>query len=463
MFDRENWHNQIVENLNAFARNPWQEVQISGSHSMLGYLAMRTIEPFLEAFMHEPINAVIALSSITREPGADRIILRASQLYFQGAHLLEREMHTLPTMRSTLEQLMVTLNIVHLARQRLNSNRDDWFRQTLIKELEVFDTNQFVQIRHLLDDPGWKWRHDAIAGLKHRHGQFTPAELILLSEGLKDSSSDVRATAARILGEFAHTPPVQLIKTLVHVALHDCDMKARNAAARSLGGLSERIASPEILDLLAEHFLDPDCFVRSATAMLVSELGEMAAIPAMIHSLIRLLKDSDPYAREAAAIALGRLGPSAYTKEVFAALTEAGQDFDPAVHEAAVESLIQLRKLRVDDSLASKTQRLDAAPTRRLDAPATQRLDASDDTPLGAPQTQRLDDTSDDTPLGAPQTQRLDAAAHPSSGLNKMSKEQILETATSRRKAALSSLRQRLSSSSNSTRKKSGTSELQPA
>jgi HEAT repeat protein len=346
MFDQETWHNQIVERLNTFARNPWQDIQLSGARTVFGYLALRTLEPFLEAFQREPVNAVLALANIAQGSGADYIVRQATRLRFQGGRMLERELPSNPDLCATVEHLMVALNVVHMVRQRLNSTRDDWLRHTLMKELESLGPILFVRIRNLLEDPGWKLRLGAILNLKHSQGNFTPAELILLSEGLKDSSAEVRSAAARRLGDFAHTPPVQLVKTLVHVSLHDCDMKTRRVAARALGGLRNRIASPEVLTLLVQHLSDGDCFVRSAAAMLLIELGEMAGIPPIIERLIWLLKDSDPYVREAAALALGHMGKSALTGEVMEALTDAGADSDSAVHEAAVESLIQLRKLR---------------------------------------------------------------------------------------------------------------------
>jgi len=370
MFDQETWYNQIVDCLNDFARNPWQDVMVHGANTLLGYLAFRTLNPFLEAFQEEPINSIIALASITRGSGADYIVRRASQLQYQGARLLEREMHTNPELCHAVERLMVALNMVHLARQRLNSSRDDWMRQTLMFELQSFPVSVFTQIRQLLEDPGWKLRYDAIQRLKNQHGNFAPSQLILLSESLKDSVSEVRTVAARRLGEFAQTPPIQLVKVLVQVALHDCDMKTRNAAARSLGVLRERIASPEILDLLTEHLGNGDCFVRSATAMLLTELGDMAGIPKIVTKLVQLLKDSDPYVREAAAIAIGRMGKAAATKDVMEALTRAGQDVDSDVHEAAVESLLQLRRLRASLPYKGKEHGSNAPPihTNEIDS-----------------------------------------------------------------------------------------------
>jgi HEAT repeat protein len=346
MFDQEQWQNQIIERFNAFARHPHQDMLISGANTLLGYLASRMLEPFLETFHQEPVNAVLVLAEIARGPGTDHIIRRATHLRFQGARLLEREMAVRRDVCLAIEQMMIALNVVHLARQRLNSSRDEWLRQTLAHELDSYDASLFVQVRNLLEDPGWKLRLEAISKLKQRQGEFTPADLILLREGLKDSSSDVRSAAARRLGDFAQNPPIPLVKALVQVSLHDCDMKTRRVASRALGSLRDRIACPEILELLVCHLSDGDCFVRSATAMLLIELGEITAIPPVIESLIDLLQDNDPYVREAAALALGHMGTPAVSQHVMEALTEAGADSDSAVHEAAVESLVRLRKLR---------------------------------------------------------------------------------------------------------------------
>ncbi len=366
MFNQENWHNQIVQSLNVFARNPWQDVQMNGAATLLGYLAARTVEPFVDAFQQEPINAVQTLAAIVHNSGADHLVRRAHHLRYQSARLLEREFHTHPDLCLAVEQVMVTLQVVQVARQRLNSTRDEWFRQTLMHELSIYPPHMFLQIRHVLQDAGWKLRHNAIASLKERQGQFTPAELIMLSEALKDSSSDVRTAAARRLGDFAQTPPLQMIKTLLQVALHDRDMQTRYAAARALGSLRDRIASPEVLDHIFTRLSDEDCFVRSAAVMVVVELGDLAGIPKIITQLVALLNDNDVYVQEGAAHALGRMGRTALTREVMDALANAMQEGESVVHEAALEAMLQLRKLRGTQPIKNSSN-----PTTPLSATAS--------------------------------------------------------------------------------------------
>lgn len=346
MFDQDIWRARIAERFGNFARNPRQDIQITGTATVLAYLSVRTLEPFLEAYQQTPIAAVMTLATITRGPGADLIVRRAGQMRYQAARLIERELRTRPEVRTTLEQLFVGLDVIHLARQRLNSSRDEWFRVTLLSELDGFTATEFVQLRRQLLDAGWQSRYEAIRSLRSRNGRYTTSDLVLLHESLTDSVSHIRAAAARMLGQFAGTPPAQLVKALTRVALYDCDLETRFAAARTLGALRDRIASPQLLDHLGQCLRDEDSFVRSAAALTLGQLGEMAGTPSLIAGLVELLRDPDPYAREAAARALGRIGAAAATSTVLNALTRAVEDPDANVHEAAIESLKHLRKLR---------------------------------------------------------------------------------------------------------------------
>lgn len=346
MFDQEIWRTRVAERLSSFARNPRQDIQLTGTGTVLAYLAVRTLEPFLEAFQQEPVAAVLTLAEITRKPGADQIVRRASQMRYQVSQLIERELRTKAELRVAIEQLLVALNVIHLARQRLNSSRDEWLRLTLLTELDSYDPSEFIQLRRLLHDPGWKSRYETIRSLRHRNGAYTAADLVLIHDGLADSASHVRAAAARMLGQFAGTPPQPLVKALTKVALYDCDLETRYAAARTLGALRDRIASPHLIDYLGQCLNDDDSFVRSAAALVLGQLGDLAGTPTLIERLTDMVSDGDSYAREAAARTLGRIGAAASTTQVLSALTRAMEDPDANVHEAAVDSLTRLRKLR---------------------------------------------------------------------------------------------------------------------
>lgn len=361
MFDQDEWRARIADRLSGFTRNPRQDIQIAGASSVMGYLAVRTLEPFLTAFQHEPVAAVLALAEITRGHGADPIVRRASQMRFQVSILIERELRSRAELRAAVEQLFVALNVIHLARQRLNSSRDEWLRLTLLGELDAYSPNEFSQLRRLLHDPGWQSRYETIRSLRIRNGSYSAGDLVLLHDGLSDSASHVRAAAARMLGQFAGTPPPQLAKALTRVALYDCDIETRYAAARTLGALRDRIASPQLLDHLALCLGDEDSFVRSAAALALGQLGELAGTPTLITQLTLLMGDSDPYAREAGARALGRIGTAAATPTVLEALSRAMEDADANVHEAAIDAITRLRKTRTTNILSQPR-----APTEPL-------------------------------------------------------------------------------------------------
>lgn len=345
MFDHETWRREIAERLTSFTRQPRQELQLAGAPTLLGFLLTRTLDPFLEAFQREPIAAVLALAEITRSEGANQIVLRAARMRYQAAAQVDRELRASKDLRQAAEQLLVELQTVPIARQRLNSSREAWLRSTLEHELDAY-VGEFAQLRRVLRDPGWQTRYEALRGLRQRQGHYTPADLVLIHDGLNDSAAHVRAAAARALGLIAITPPALLVKALLRVALHDCDAETRVAAARSVGMLREHVAHPQVLDHLAARLSDEDRFVRSATAIVLGELGDLAGSQTLVQRLTAMLSDPDAYAREAAARALGKLGPTAAVPEVLNALSQAAGDSDVHVHEAATDSLVHLRELR---------------------------------------------------------------------------------------------------------------------
>jgi len=345
MFDQDTWRRQIADQLRGFARNPRQEMQLAGAPSLLSYLVARTLDPFLEAFQREPIAAVMTLAAITHTPGADQIVQRAARMRYQSAAQVDRELRASKDIRAAAEQLLIELQTIALVRQRLNGGRDEWVRATLDRELDTF-AGEFTQLRRALSDRGWQTRSEALRALRSRKGRYSPADLVLIHDGLTDSAAHVRAAAARMLGLIAEPPGALLQKTLIKVALHDCDAETRVAAARAIGMLRDYMTSPQLLDHLSACLFNEDSFVRSAAALVLGELGEMASAPILVKHLTRLLDDPDAYAREAAARALGRIGASAATPDVLAALTRAMEDAELNVHEAASDALARLRESR---------------------------------------------------------------------------------------------------------------------
>ncbi len=345
MFDHESWRQQIAEALNGMARKPWQELQLAGTPTLLSFLVSRTLAPFWDAFQEEPISAVLALSTITRGVGANILVRRAMRMRYQSAAQMDRELRASHDVRTAVEQLLVELQTIPMARQRLSSGHESWLRNTLERELDQY-AGEFTQLRRVLRDPGWQTRYEALRSLRMRQGGYTPADLVLIHDGLSDSAAHVRTAAVRALSTMDETPPLLLVRALVRVALHDPDAETRFAAARSIGTLRRYLASPQLLDHLVDYLGSPDSFVRSAAALVLGQLGDYAGSSEAVRKLTRLLEDADAYAREAAARALGRMGLAAATGETMAALQRAASNGDVNLHEAATESLVWLREVR---------------------------------------------------------------------------------------------------------------------
>ncbi len=345
MFDEDTWRRQIGERLGEFARNPRMEMQLAGTQSLFAYLVSHTLHPFLEAFHTEPINAVLALSLISRSSGADYIVRSAARMRYQSSLHIERELRSCKELRVAAEQFMIELQTIPQARQRLNSSREEWLTEMIERDIDAFP-GEFSQLRRVLRDTSGQVRIDMLRRLKNRGGRYTAGDLAILQDGLRDSSAHVRSAAVRLIGMMTGEPPQVLVSMLVKVALHDSDAETRFASARAIGMLRDYVISPQLLDQLSLNLIDHDRFLRTAAALVLGQLGEMASAPLLIRNLTRLLQDTDVYAREAAARALGRIGFAAATPEVLAALTRTTQDLDVQVHEAATESLIQLRDLR---------------------------------------------------------------------------------------------------------------------
>jgi HEAT repeat protein len=351
MFDQEQWRRQISERLSGFARNPRQEIQLAGSPSLLAYLIVQTLDPFLAAFSEDPIQAVLTLAEISRGPGANQLVRRAARTTYQSAAQIDRDLRGSREIRVAAEQILVELQTIAIARQRLNGVREEWLRSSLERDLDEYP-GEFAQLRRAAHDPSGQVRFEALRRLRAREGRYSPADLVLLHDSLGDSSAQVRALTARLLGMIADPPPALLARTLVHVALTDCDAETRFAASRAIGMLREQLASPQLLDCLSEHLSDRDRFHRAAAALVLGQLGELAGTPTLIENLTQLLGDSDMYAREAAACALGRIGAPAATAEVMEALLRATQDSEVQVHEAATDALITLRAVPATPELA---------------------------------------------------------------------------------------------------------------
>jgi HEAT repeat protein len=150
---------------------------------------------------------------------------------------------------------------------------------------------------------------------------------------LRDPDSDVRSSAALILGNFTAVPEV--VPALIE-ALRDADSGVRDSAAMSLKRFAP--GANEAIPPLTEALRDADPIVRSQAAVALGSFGEAArgSVPAMIS----LLRELSPQGRVRVIGALGEIGPAA--KDAVPALEQALEDKYTA--EKAAEALKKIRQ-----------------------------------------------------------------------------------------------------------------------
>jgi HEAT repeat protein len=145
---------------------------------------------------------------------------------------------------------------------------------------------------------------------------------------LQDPSRDVRAEAARALGQLGAS--AEIVAELMDVVRRG-PSHAKLAALQALSWLD----APSTFTVLVKALDDSNAEIRQAAVSALGELAERRAIP---HLLARLAKDRAPGVRTEAAFRLGKLdGPV-----VLPALRMAAADRDARVRwwaEAAINSI----------------------------------------------------------------------------------------------------------------------------
>jgi quinoprotein glucose dehydrogenase len=160
------------------------------------------------------------------------------------------------------------------------------------------------------------------------------------SATLTDVARDGKHQLARLhalwgLGQIGRQEPAAL-KSLLPL-LKDADIEVRAQAARVIGDAKLASATDALLTLLK----DPEARVRFFAAQALGKIGNAHAAPALI-AMLRANADQDRYLRHAGVMALARLHP----QDV---LHAAAKDESPAVRMAV---LLALRRLESPDVVA---------------------------------------------------------------------------------------------------------------
>ena len=217
--------------------------------------------------------------------------------------------------------------------------------------------------------------------LARRDGGSTHAQA--LQALLADADAEIRAQAARLLGDVRHAGAADALIPL----LQDDAPRARFFAAEALGRIGHRPAVQAIVNMLEEND-DEDVYLRQAGATALSRIGDAAALGALAdHPSVavrvaavvalrrmgdpaagRFAADADEYVATEAARAINDDGGIEGALEALAVTLESA----PYTSEAFVRRAINAN-LRVGDAAAARRV---AAYAARGDAPAAMRAEA---------------------------------------------------------------------------------------
>jgi len=178
-----------------------------------------------------------------------------------------------------------------------------------------------------------------------------PKDALSLIELLSDSDSNIRSSAASVLGYIAQKNPEpitpEVIQPLIEL-LADEDSGVRSNASTTLGYITKNnpeAITPEVVQVLIELLADEDSNVRSSAA---SALGDIAQkkpepiTPEVIQPLIELLVDEDSGVRSNASTTLGYItknNPEGISPEVIQSLIELLTYNEYSVRLSAIRAL----------------------------------------------------------------------------------------------------------------------------
>ncbi|HCW89297.1 MAG TPA: hypothetical protein DHU56_04465, partial [Marinobacter sp.] len=191
---------------------------------------------------------------------------------------------------------------------------------------------QAIAVKLASDDPGI--RRVGVLDLVDS-GEPEAVELLLLA--LRDSDTDVRQEAAKVVDEFEAE---EMADALI-AALSDSDEVVRNAAAHALADLKDPAVAEPLLEALEDS---SDGFVVAGILRALKPLRHLdSQRPAL-----KRLGDDDPRVRREAVGVLGWLKQT----ENLPALVEAAQnDADPEVRRAATGALVYASAQQVGQAL----------------------------------------------------------------------------------------------------------------
>ncbi|MCB9451340.1 MAG: HEAT repeat domain-containing protein [Anaerolineaceae bacterium] len=316
----------------------------------------RAIEPLIGVLAHKDPWVRWAATNTLKHLGESMLMPLIDVLQHDNVHVRESAVQLLgvlgdsravdplintladisPDVRKAAAETLEKLGDPRAVAPLINALADDnWeVRWSIIRTLEQLYKPTLESLLDILRHENTNVRVWAVNGL----GKLEDTHAIeLLIQALTDPDSEVRKSAARILGDLGEPALLPLFNALRHE-----NTEVRKISAQILEKLGDVRAFEPLIDALA----DGDDGVRRSAASALGKLGDVRAF----EPLIDALADGDDGVRRSAASALGKLGDV----RAFEPLIDALADGDDGVRRSAASALGELGDVRAVPALIER-------------------------------------------------------------------------------------------------------------
>ncbi len=299
----------VTERMLVMLQDQAPSVQAAAAR-LLGERKTKEAQPFLRPLLHHPAGEVRLAAAVALAQAGNDFAPLMMALQDSEAGVRAKAAEELSWLRDRLagfwarkrrRQAVASLIIAA-------ADQEEPVRLATIQALSLIGHPDALPVlRQALGDASDKVRQAALYGLKDLHAVDLEQVVPLLT----DSSSQVRATAAYLLGEVSRKEVVPALLS----SLGDEDQQVQITVIQALRDRRDRRAVPPLVKILQTS---PHPLLRTNALRALEEIGDAAAVPALIEAL----QDPNPSFRQDAARVLGVLRDERAVAGLAALLTD---------------------------------------------------------------------------------------------------------------------------------------------
>lgn len=299
----------VTERLLVLLQDPAPSVQAAAAW-LLGERKTKEARPFLHPLLHHPagevrLAAAVALAQACTDFAPLMMALQDSEMGVRAkaAEELGWLRHCLAGFWARKRRRQAVASLIIAA-----ADQEEPVRLAAIQTLSLIGHPDALPVLHQsLGDASDKVRQAALYGLKDLHA----VDLEQVVPMLTDSSSQVRSTAAYLLGGLSRREVVPALLS----SLGDEDQQVQISVIQALRDRRDRRAVTPLVKILQTS---PHPLVRTNAIRALEDIGDGAAVPALIDAL----QDASPSIRQDTARVLGVLRDERAVAGLAALLTD---------------------------------------------------------------------------------------------------------------------------------------------